>query len=125
MRRGPVSPELKSPAVCRGRQAFRLASEACRDFGCADLMAGTVPGRKHMKAKSSIVSLRGEPISRRGLTVSAGAAGVATAVRPYGAFAAGPETTLKVGFISPRTGKLGGFGATDGYILELARKALG
>src|SRR5580704_8842650 len=88
-------------------------------------MPGTAPGRKHMKAKSTIVSLRGEPISRRGLIVSAGAAGVATAVRPYGAFAAGPETTLKVGFISPRTGKLGGFGATDGYILELARKALG
>src|SRR6204780_5059631 len=123
MRRGPVSPELKSPAVRRGRQAFRLAPEACRDFGCAGLMAGTAPGRKHMKAKSTIVSLRGEPISRRGLIVSAGAAGVATAVRPYGAFAAGPETTLKVGFISPRTGKLGGFAQPHGYILELPRKS--
>src|SRR5271170_6795478 len=27
-------------------------------------------------------------------------------------------------FISPRTGALGGFGETEGYILELARKAL-
>ena len=77
-----------------------------------------------MKAKSTLVSLRGGPISRRGLIVSAGAAGLAAAARPYGAFAAGPETTLKVGFVSPRTGKLGGFGETDGYILELARKAL-
>src|SRR6202453_1168340 len=124
MRRGPVLPELKSPAVRRGRQAFRLAPEACRDFGCTGLMAGTALGRKHMKAKSTLVSLRGEPISRRGLIVSAGAAGLAAAARPYGAFAAGPETTLKVGFISPRTGKLGGFGETDGYILELARKSL-
>ena len=31
---------------------------------------------------------------------------------------------MKVGFISPRTGALGGFGETDGYVLELARKAL-
>jgi branched-chain amino acid transport system substrate-binding protein len=38
------------------------------------------------------------------------------------AFAA--DDTLKVGFISPRTGPLGGFGETDGYVLELARKAL-
>ena len=77
-----------------------------------------------MKAKPTLVSLRGEPISRRGLIASAGAAGLAAAARPYGAFAAGPKTTLKVGFISPRTGKLGGFGETDGYVLELARKAL-
>ena len=31
---------------------------------------------------------------------------------------------LKVGFVSPRTGALGGFGQTDGYVLDLARKAL-
>jgi branched-chain amino acid transport system substrate-binding protein len=64
------------------------------------------------------------PISRRGLIMSAGAAGLATAVRPSGAFAAGSEASLKVGFISPRTGALGGFGETDGYVLELVRKAL-
>jgi branched-chain amino acid transport system substrate-binding protein len=32
--------------------------------------------------------------------------------------------TLKVGFISPRTGPLGSFGEGDGHVLELARKAL-
>ena len=31
---------------------------------------------------------------------------------------------LKVGFVSPRTGPLAGFGQTDGYVLEVARKAL-
>ncbi len=77
-----------------------------------------------MKAKSILVSLTGEPISRRGLIASAGAAGLAAAASPYGAFAADPEASLKVGFISPRTGALGGFGATDGYVLELVRKAL-
>ena len=77
-----------------------------------------------MKTSSNIMSLSGAPITRRGLIISVGAAGLAAASRPYGAFAAGPEATLKVGFISPRTGALGGFGETDGYVLELARKAL-
>ena len=31
---------------------------------------------------------------------------------------------MKVGFVSPRTGALAGFGQTDGYVLDLARKAL-
>ena len=77
-----------------------------------------------MNARSTVVSFGRAPISRRGLIVSVGAAGLAAAARPYGAFAVGPEATLKVGFVSPRTGALGGFGETDGYVLELARKAL-
>jgi branched-chain amino acid transport system substrate-binding protein len=69
--------------------------------------------------------VRGGPrISRRGLIVSAGAAGLTIASGARGAYAAGAEATLKVGFISPRTGALGGFGETDGYILEVVRKAL-
>lgn len=63
-------------------------------------------------------------ISRRLFVRSAGAAGLAAGLSPYGAFAAGADAKLKVGFISPRTGALGSFGETDGYILELARKAL-
>jgi branched-chain amino acid transport system substrate-binding protein len=31
---------------------------------------------------------------------------------------------LKIGFVSPRTGPTAGFGEPDGYVLELARKAL-
>jgi len=68
--------------------------------------------------------LAGAPISRRALIASAGAAGLAAVVGSRGAFAAGAEAKLKVGFISPRTGALAGFGEPDGYILELARKAL-
>jgi branched-chain amino acid transport system substrate-binding protein len=53
---------------------------------------------------------------------SAAAAGVlAAGARLNSAQAA---DTLKVGFISPRTGPLGGFGEGDGYVLDLARKAL-
>jgi branched-chain amino acid transport system substrate-binding protein len=33
-------------------------------------------------------------------------------------------STLKVGYVSPRTGATAGFGEPDGYVLELARKAL-
>lgn len=49
------------------------------------------------------------------------AAGAALAASPLIAFA---QDTLKVGFISPRTGPLGGFGECDPYVLGLVRKAL-
>ena len=56
--------------------------------------------------------------------VLAGAGGLAIAAASRGSFAAGAENSLKVGFISPRTGALAGFGQTDGYVLDLARAAL-
>jgi branched-chain amino acid transport system substrate-binding protein len=62
-------------------------------------------------------------LSRRQVLLSAGAASLALAGGAR-AFAAGAENVLKVGFISPRTGALGGFGQTDGYVLDVARKAL-
>ncbi|THD43409.1 MAG: ABC transporter substrate-binding protein [Bradyrhizobium sp.] len=65
----------------------------------------------------------GAGVSRRTLLAGAGAAGLALAGGRR-AFAAGAENTLKVGFISPRTGALGGFGQTDGYVLDVVRKAL-
>lgn len=61
--------------------------------------------------------------SRRDFMLAAASGGLALA-GGRGAFAAGSENVLKVGFISPRTGRLGGFGQTDGYVLETARKAL-
>ena len=76
-----------------------------------------------MKTGSKIVTSDGPSMSRRGLLLSAGAAGLVVS-GPRGVFAAGAESSLKVGFISPRTGALGGFGQTDGYVLELVRKAL-
>jgi branched-chain amino acid transport system substrate-binding protein len=66
----------------------------------------------------------GRGLSRRQLLTSAGAGGLALSLGGRGAFAAGAENVLKIGFISPRTGALAGFGETDGYVLELARKAL-
>lgn len=60
--------------------------------------------------------------SRRDVLGLAGAAGIALAA-PGIVLAQGSDT-LKVGFISPRTGPLGSFGEGDGYVLDLARKAL-
>jgi branched-chain amino acid transport system substrate-binding protein len=60
--------------------------------------------------------------SRRDVLGLAGAAGLA-ALAP-GLAAAQSGETLKVGFVSPRTGPLGSFGEGDGYVLELVRKAL-
>ena len=65
----------------------------------------------------------GAGLSRRALLAGAGVAGFALAGGRR-VFAAGAENALKVGFISPRTGALGGFGQTDGYVLEVVRKAL-
>ncbi|MDC9813459.1 MULTISPECIES: ABC transporter substrate-binding protein [Rhizobium] len=62
-------------------------------------------------------------LTRRSFIASAAAGSAALALSGRTALAASGDT-LKVGFISPRTGPLGGFGETDGYVLDLARKAL-
>lgn len=73
-----------------------------------------------MTTKEDHATIR--PATRRDVLGMAGAAGLAL-MTPTLASAQGAET-LKVGFISPRTGPLGSFGEGDGYVLELARKAL-
>jgi branched-chain amino acid transport system substrate-binding protein len=60
--------------------------------------------------------------SRRDILGLAGAAGL-TLLAP-GAVRAQSGDTLRVGFISPRTGPLGSFGEGDGYVLDLVRKSL-
>ena len=64
-------------------------------------------------------------LSRRDFVtrVAAGAGGLAFAGGMPSAFAQGGDL-IKIGFVSPRTGPLGGFGEGDPYVLELARKAL-
>ena len=61
-------------------------------------------------------------LSRRTLLQAAGAGGLVLTAAGRRARAAG--TGLKLGFVSPRTGPLAGFGETDGYVLEVARKTL-
>jgi branched-chain amino acid transport system substrate-binding protein len=63
-------------------------------------------------------------LTRREIMAMAGASGLALAGGARGAYAAAAENTIKIGFISPRSGALGGFGQTDGYVVELVRKAL-
>ena len=62
-------------------------------------------------------------ISRRQFIATSVAGGAALALGRGRAFAQAADT-IKVGFVSPRTGPLAGFGETDGYVLDLARKAL-
>jgi branched-chain amino acid transport system substrate-binding protein len=76
----------------------------------------------NMLKTMTITGLR-PSVSRRGLMLSAGAAGLAWASGAGRAFAS-TENMLRVGFISPRSGPLGGFGQTDGYVLDLVRAAL-
>jgi len=66
----------------------------------------------------------GANVTRRRLVQAAGTV-LATAGLPATlARAASGSDTLRVGFISPRTGPLAGFGECDPYALQLARKAL-
>ena len=67
-----------------------------------------------------------EPMpSRRTVLGAGGAVGLAL-LNPGSIFAQGADgaNTIRVGFISPRTGALAGFGEADGYVLELARRSL-
>ena len=66
--------------------------------------------------------MSGTELTRRHFLAAGAATGLALSLGTRVAFA--QDATLKVGFISPRTGPLGGFGQTDGYVLEVARKAL-
>jgi branched-chain amino acid transport system substrate-binding protein len=60
-------------------------------------------------------------LTRRELMAATAATSAALALGIKPAFAA---DSLKIGFISPRTGPLAGFGETDGYVLDVVRKAL-
>jgi len=75
--------------------------------------------RKYIDAiKSSSKSL-----SRRKFVAATGAGLAAGALsgRAYGQTMAGPAETLKIGFVSPRSGPLAGFGEADPYVLSLVR----
>ena len=71
-------------------------------------------------AAKSMKGTRG--LSRREMLATAGVGALALATGGRRAFA--DDAPLKVGFISPRTGALAGFGEGDGYVLDAARKAL-
>ncbi len=75
------------------------------------------------KQKPSGVTTGG--VSRREFVkrAAAGAGGLALSGSMSSAFAQASDT-IKIGFVSPRTGPLGGFGESDPYVLELARKSL-
>jgi branched-chain amino acid transport system substrate-binding protein len=64
------------------------------------------------------------PISRRKVLTGAALGGAALMLGSRPTFAAGSENVIRVGFLSPRSGKLGIFGQVDPYILQLSRKAL-
>jgi branched-chain amino acid transport system substrate-binding protein len=65
----------------------------------------------------------GAGLTRRGFLAGTAAGGLALGLGANRALAQSAGT-LKVGFISPITGALAGFGEGDGYVLGLARQAL-
>jgi branched-chain amino acid transport system substrate-binding protein len=75
-----------------------------------------------MAGNSTDGGVVGTAVTRRAIVLGAG--GLALAGIGRARADATPETTLKIGFVSPRTGALAGFGKTDSYVLDLARKSL-
>src|SRR5487761_2181574 len=69
-------------------------------------------------------SVGGANLNRRSFLASTAAAGAALAVGGRATYAAAADATIKVGFISPRTGALAGFGEGDGFVPDTARKTL-
>jgi branched-chain amino acid transport system substrate-binding protein len=62
-------------------------------------------------------------LNRRRFVATSVAAGALALAGGRGALAQ-DAGTIRVGFVSPRTGPLAGFGKTDGYVLDRAREAL-
>jgi branched-chain amino acid transport system substrate-binding protein len=83
-----------------------------------------MPSRKRTEIQKVSGASDGD-VSRRDFVkrAAAGAGGLALAGKVTSAFAQASDV-IKIGFVSPRTGPLGGFGESDPYVLELARKAL-
>ena len=78
-----------------------------------------------MNAKDTSTTTNESIPSRRTVLGAGGAVGL-TLLNPGSIFAQGADAanTIRVGFMSPRTGRLASFGEADGYVLELARNAL-
>jgi len=76
------------------------------------------------RSKVYLESIKAKRLSRRGFVAASGATAAALSGRAYGQTMAmsSPDNTLKVGFVSPRTGALAGFGEADGFVLDLNRK---
>lgn len=77
-----------------------------------------------MTGRDEAAQRSGAGITRRDL-LAAGVVGTGLLVLGNGAaFAGEPESEIRVGFISPRSGPLAEFGEADPFVLGLARRAL-
>jgi branched-chain amino acid transport system substrate-binding protein len=83
----------------------------------------TTKTRKHEKSKSIAAGAITRREFAKRTAVLAGGATLASASPAFWTTASAADT-LKVGFISPRSGPLAGFGEPDPYVLGLVRKAL-
>src|ERR1700733_10348971 len=63
-------------------------------------------------------------LSRRSFVAASIAGSALPLIAGRGVWAADPEATIRVGFVSPRTGNLGFFGQGDGFLVDECRKAL-
>src|SRR5262245_45926109 len=80
------------------------------------------------RAENPVDTFFDRPLNRRGFLAAMGAAGVATAAGCTGGLqdtSNGGGQTIKIGYVSPKTGPLAVFGESNEYVLGTIRKAIG
>ena len=82
-------------------------------------MTGNNPRKSDQVSRS-----RKGGLTRRGFVVASAVGAASPLIGGRGVWAADSENTIRVGFVSPRTGNLGFFGQGDGYLVDECRKAL-
>jgi branched-chain amino acid transport system substrate-binding protein len=82
-------------------------------------MTGNNPRKSDQVSRS-----RKGGLTRRGFVVASAVGAASPLIGGRGVWAAGSENTIRVGFVSPRTGNLGFFGQGDGFLVDECRKAL-
>jgi branched-chain amino acid transport system substrate-binding protein len=101
-----------------GVRAEQRAAGSARDAG------GVLSGDRPAGGRG----LAGGAIDRRGFVKLAGAAGAGLALSPLlaacGSDSGGSGSTIKIGYVSPETGPLAGFGEADKFVIGALKKRL-
>jgi branched-chain amino acid transport system substrate-binding protein len=83
---------------------------------------------RERRAENPVDTFFDRPLNRRGFLAAMGAAGVATAAGCTGGLqdtSSGGGQTIRIGYVSPKTGPLAVFGESNDYVLGTIRKAIG
>jgi branched-chain amino acid transport system substrate-binding protein len=107
-------------------RAKQRAAGGTRDGGA--IAGGTRDGGGLADGRREAGGLAGGGLDRRGFVKLAGTAGAGLALSPLfaacGSGSGGSGSTIKIGYVSPETGPLAGFGEADKFVIGALKKKL-